>query len=87
MPASLDALEGRPLMTASLQTISNVSVPALQGTTVPLLANSGATDAQTFTVTSSNPDISASIAQGPFWTLGVSYSEPDDPRPRALPAR
>lgn len=72
---SLDALEGRPLMTASLQTISNVSVPALQGTTVPLLANSGATDPQTFTVTSSNPDITASIAQGPFWTLGVSYTD------------
>jgi cyclophilin family peptidyl-prolyl cis-trans isomerase len=70
----LDALESRPLMTASLQAITNVSVPALQGTTVPLMANTGATDAQTFTVTSTNPDISASIAQGPFWTLGVAYT-------------
>ncbi len=72
---SLDALEGRPLMTASLQAINNVSVPAMQGTTVPLMANSGATDAQTFTVTSSNPDVTASIAEGPFWTLGVSYAD------------
>ncbi len=63
-------------MTASLQPIANVSVPALQGETIPLLADSGATDAQTFTVTSSNPDVTASIAQGPFWTLGVSYSDP-----------
>ena len=45
----------------------------------PLLANSGATDAQTFTVTSSNPDIAASVAQGPFWTLGVSYSNATTP--------
>ena len=69
----------RQLMTASLQAISEVSVPALQGTTVPLLANTGATDAQTYTVTSSNPDISASVAQGPFWTLGVSYNDSANP--------
>ena len=79
MSARLDALEGRQLMTASLQAISTVSVPALQGYTVPLLANSGATDAQTFTVTSSNPDITASVAQGPFWTLGVSYKDSTNP--------
>ena len=72
---ALDALEGRPLMTASLQGITNVSVPALQGYTVPVLANSGATDAQTYTVTSNNPDITASVAKGPFWTLGVSYTD------------
>ena len=45
---------------------------------MPLLADTGATDAQTFTVTSSNPDIVASIAQGPFWTLGVSYTDPSN---------
>ncbi len=76
---SLDALEDRQLLTASLQAISTVTVPALQGYTVPLLANSGATDAQTFTVTSSNPDITASVAQGPFWTLGVSYNDSANP--------
>ena len=75
----LDALEDRQLLTASLQAISAVTVPALQGYTVPLLANSGATDAQTFTVTSSNPDITASVAQGPFWTIGVSYNDSTNP--------
>ncbi len=75
---ALDVLESRQLLTASLQAISPVTVPALQGDTVPLLANSGATDPQTFTVTSSNPDIGASVAQGPFWTLGVSYSDPSN---------
>ncbi len=34
--------------------------------------------AQTFTVTSSNPDIAASIAQGPFWSVGVSYTDPSN---------
>jgi cyclophilin family peptidyl-prolyl cis-trans isomerase len=63
-------------MTASLQAIPAVTVPALQGYTVPLEAAAGATDAQTFTVTSSNPDITASVAQGPFWNVGVSYTDP-----------
>ena len=75
----LDALEDRQLMTASLQAIPSILVPATQGYTVPLLANTGATDAQTFTVTSSNPDIAASIAQGPFWTLGVSSKNATTP--------
>jgi cyclophilin family peptidyl-prolyl cis-trans isomerase len=75
----LDALEDRQLMTASLQAISPVTVPALQGYTIPLVANSGATDGQTFTVTSSNPDIAASVAQGPFWTLGVSSQDATNP--------
>ena len=72
----LDVLEDRQLLTASLQPIAPVTVPALQGDTIPLLADTGSTDAQTFTVTSSNPDIAASIASGPFWTLGVSYTDP-----------
>jgi cyclophilin family peptidyl-prolyl cis-trans isomerase len=76
---SIDILETREMLTASLQPISQISVPALQGYTVPLLANSGATDAQTFTVTSSNPDITASVAQGPFWKVGVSYTDPTTP--------
>ena len=67
----LEVLEDRQLM-ASLQSISNVTVPSLQGYTQPLLAASGFTDPQTFTVTSSNPAIAASIAQGQFWTINVS---------------
>jgi cyclophilin family peptidyl-prolyl cis-trans isomerase len=66
------------MLTASLQAITNISSPALQGYTVPLLANTGATDPQTYTVTSSNPDITASVAQGPFWTLGVKYDDSSD---------
>ena len=73
----LEVLEDRHLLTsATLQPIANVTVPSQQGTTIPLLAASGATDPQTYTVTSSNPDIAASIATGPFWNLGVSYTDP-----------
>jgi cyclophilin family peptidyl-prolyl cis-trans isomerase len=70
-------LEGRQLLTsATLQPISPITVPAKQGYTVPLLAATGATAAQTYTVTSSNPNIAASIATGPFWNVGVSYTDP-----------
>jgi cyclophilin family peptidyl-prolyl cis-trans isomerase len=69
----VEVLEDRQLLTASLQPISSLTVPAQQGSTVPLLASSTATDPQTFTVTSSNPNIAVSIAQGPFWNVGVSY--------------
>ena len=75
----LEVLEDRRLMTgtsATLQPIASVTVPSQQGTTIPLLAASGATDPQTYTVTSSNPNVAASIAQGPFWTLGVAYTDP-----------
>ena len=74
-PIHPELLEDRVLMTASLEPISNLSVPALQGYTLPL-EGSGTTDAQTFTVTSSNPDIAASIAPQTFWTLGVSNTDP-----------
>jgi len=70
----MEVLEDRRLL-ASLQPISNLTaVSTLQGYAQPLLAATGFTDPQTFTVTSSNPDIGASIAQGPFWTVNVSYS-------------
>ena len=76
----LEVLEDRQLLTATLQPISNLTVPAQQGYTQPLLAARGPPTPQTFTVTSSNPDIAASIEQGPFWTLGVSYTDPVTPR-------
>ena len=63
------------MLTASLAPISNLTVPAQQGYTVPL-DGSGTTDAQTFTVTSSNPDIAANIVSGPFWTVNVQYTDP-----------
>jgi len=78
-PLHPEFLEDRTLMTASLQPITNLTVPAQQGYALPLLASSTATDPQTFTVTSSNPAIAVSIPQGPFWNLGVSYTDPTTP--------
>src|SRR5262249_11443043 len=77
-PLLWEALEDRQLLTASLQPVSNLTVPAQQGYTLPL-NGSGTTDAQTFTITSSNPDIAASIASGPFWTINVQYTDPSNP--------
>lgn len=74
-----EVLEDRQLLAATLQAIPNLSVPAQQGFTQPLFAASGATNPQTFTVTSSNPDIAASIIQGQFWTLGINYTDPAPP--------
>jgi len=67
----VEVLEGRQLL-ASLATISNITVPALQGYQ-QALDGSGTTDPQTFTAKSSNPDIKVSVAQGPFWTITVSH--------------
>ena len=75
----LESLEDRQLLTASLQPISNLVVPAQQGYTQPLEAAGFTTGPQTFTVTSSNPDVAASIAQGPFWTIPVQYTDPGHP--------
>jgi len=74
----LEVLEDRRLLTASLQPITGLSVPAQQGAVIPLLATTQTptTDPQTFTVTSTQPNIGASIIQGPFWTVGVSYTDP-----------
>ena len=72
-----EVLEDRQLLTASLAAIANLSVPAQQGYTLPL-DGSGTTDAQNFTITqtSGSPDITASIAQGTFWTINVTYTDP-----------
>ncbi len=70
-----ECLEDRRLLAASLASIPNVSVPSLQGLTLPL-DGSGTPDAQTFSATSSNPDIAVSIASTTFWNVGVSYTDP-----------
>ncbi|MGO9463793.1 MAG: peptidylprolyl isomerase [Isosphaeraceae bacterium] len=75
---AVEVLEDRRLL-ASLQPISNLTVPSLQGYVQPILAATTFSDPQTFTVTSSNPDIVASIIQGPFWTVNVSYTDPTTP--------
>jgi cyclophilin family peptidyl-prolyl cis-trans isomerase len=75
----VEALEDRQLMTASLQAIAPIAVSDLQGYTVPLLASPGSSNPQTFTVSSSNPDIPVSIAQGPFWTIDVANKNSSTP--------
>jgi cyclophilin family peptidyl-prolyl cis-trans isomerase len=76
---SVESLEGRQLMTASLAPVSNLTVPSQQGYTLPLNGSAN-TNAQTFTVTSSNPDIAASIVSGPYWTVNVQYTDPTNPQ-------
>jgi cyclophilin family peptidyl-prolyl cis-trans isomerase len=71
----LETLEDRKLLTASLAGISNITVPAQMGSQV-LLDGTGATGTtrQTFTATSSNPDIGVSIAQGPYFSVDVTHT-------------
>jgi len=69
----VEFLEGRQLLAASLAPITSFSVPAQLGYQLPL-NGSGTTDpSQTFTATSSNPNIKVSVAQGQFWTVTVSH--------------
>src|SRR5262245_6038430 len=76
----LESLEERQLLAsgASLAAIQNQTVSSQQGLVVAL-DGSGTTDNQSFTVTSSNPDIAASIVNGPIWTVDVSYTDPSNP--------
>jgi cyclophilin family peptidyl-prolyl cis-trans isomerase len=76
----VEVLEGRQLLTASLAPITSFSPPAQSGYQLPLLVGSNSTTSnQTFTATSSNPNIKVSVApqvvgtQGQFWTITVSH--------------
>jgi len=74
----VEVLEGRQLLTASLETIAPVTVPAQLGYQVAL--DSGGSTDQTYTATSSNPNIKVSVAQGQFWTLTVNHvADPNIP--------
>jgi len=69
-----EVLEDRQLLTASLQPIPNLTVPAQLGYQL-VLDGSGNTDpGQTYTVSSSNPDVQVSVAQGQYWTITVSHT-------------
>ena len=68
----IESLEGRQLMTASIEAIPNVTSPQYQGLQVPIEA--GTTHQQTYTVTSDIPGVKASIAQGQFLTVGVTHT-------------
>ncbi len=74
----LESLDGR-VMPASLAPIAAVTSPTTLGFQVPL--DGGTSGPQTFTVTSSNPAVKATVAQGEFLTVGVSHtsSGPTDP--------
>ncbi len=73
----LENLEGRQLLTASLGSIADLSVPSQQGY-VQALDGSGTTDPQTFAITrtSGSADIAATVPQGAFWTINVGYTDP-----------
>jgi cyclophilin family peptidyl-prolyl cis-trans isomerase len=70
----VEPLEGRRLLNASLAPISPVTVTAFLGTQVPLDGSGSNATSQTFTVTSSNPSIKATVTQGPFWTINVQHA-------------
>ena len=64
-------------MTAALAPIPSVTVEATTGYQVPLNgAYNGNTDPETYTVTTDNPTggVAATVAQGEFWTIGVSHT-------------
>jgi cyclophilin family peptidyl-prolyl cis-trans isomerase len=69
----LEALEGRQLLKATLAAIPAVSVPAYLGYQVPL-NGTGALGPQTFTASSSNPNIKVSVAKGDFVTLNIAHA-------------
>lgn len=73
---SVETLEGRVVLNASLGSIANVSVPSSLGYQVPVGPPTTVTNApnQTYTVTSSNPDIQATVAQGPFLTFNITHT-------------
>jgi cyclophilin family peptidyl-prolyl cis-trans isomerase len=75
----VEVLEGRPLLSASLGPLSNISVPAQLGAQVALDGSGNTDNTQTYTVTSDNPRIAASIAHGPFWTLNVQHNASSQP--------
>ena len=70
----VEVLEGRQLLTASLAPIASFTVPAQLGYQLPLDGSGDTDPSQTYTATSSNPDIKVSVAQGQFWTLTVSHT-------------
>lgn len=75
---AFEPLEGRQVM-ATLGALPSISIPQFLGYQVPLAG--GTTDPQTYSVTSDNPSIGATVAQGKFMTINVTHasSGPTDP--------
>ncbi|AGA30588.1 peptidylprolyl isomerase [Singulisphaera acidiphila] len=78
----LDSLEERQLLAASLAPLPDITVSANLGSQVSLDGSASGAAFQNYTVTSSNPDIPASVAVGKFLTLTVTHEKaadhPDD---------
>lgn len=68
-----DPLEGRALLAAALAPIANITVPAALGFQVPLNGAGGGAS-QSYTVSSSNPDVKTTIAKGQFLTVNVTHT-------------
>src|SRR5690348_816232 len=69
----IECLEDR-MVPATLAPISTVTVPATLGYQVPLNGSNPTNAPQTFSVTSSNPDIPATVATGEFLTLNITHT-------------
>src|SRR4051794_34967327 len=69
----VEGLEARELLVASIGSIAPVTVPQSLGYQVAL-NGSAANAPQTFSVTSSNPDVKATVAQGKFLTINVTHT-------------
>jgi cyclophilin family peptidyl-prolyl cis-trans isomerase len=74
---TLDGLERRDLL-AALAPIGTVNAPAFVGYQLPL-DGSAAGAAQTFTVTSSNPNIPVTVTSGEFLTLNITHNASSTP--------
>jgi peptidyl-prolyl cis-trans isomerase-like 1 len=63
---------------ATIGALPSISIPQFLGYQVPV---TGGTDPQTYSVTSDNPSIPATVAQGKFMTINVTHasSGPTDP--------
>ena len=82
----VEVLEGRQLLTASLAPIPSVTVPAQLGYQLTLDGSGSTSSNQTFTATSSNPNIKVSVApqvssatpqtanEPQYWTVTVSHT-------------
>jgi hypothetical protein len=57
----IEALEGRELLSVSVQPIGNVTVPATKTLFVPVQGTDSAGHAINYTVTSSNPQVQATV--------------------------
>jgi cyclophilin family peptidyl-prolyl cis-trans isomerase len=68
-----ECLEGRVVLDAALNALPDILSPQFGGYQVVLDGSASSASEQTFTVSSSNPDIKATVAQGQFLTMNVTH--------------